>query len=216
MSSVGDAATAVRRQLSGTNMIDEWGMDPDAVAASRRLAQLRWRASVAGLAHVPERGPALLVANRRPLGLTPLLVATALGRASGRAVRFTGIADVPPVASLLRRAGGVLARPDEVRGLLRAAELVVVWCSAGPFGRRGIGPVPTAYLEAALGVGAPVVPVAVVAPPLVRRAHLQIAAPVTTSTRRGPLVAAELAEAVRRAIQQMLDDARPSSRFTCR
>jgi hypothetical protein len=214
VSAVGNAAAAVRKQLSGTNSIDEWGMDLDAVAASQQLARLRWSASVTGTDHLPDRGPALLVAGRPPLRATALLVATAIGRESGRAVRFTGIADIAPVGPLLRRAGGVIARPDEVRGLLRAGQLVVVWCPAGLVGRRRVGQVPCVYLDAALAVDAPVLPVAVMAPPpLARSARLGIGAPVVVSTGRGPIVTAELAEAVRSAIQQMLDEARPQRRW---
>jgi hypothetical protein len=208
---VGEMATLLRRQATGTNEIDPWGMDADVVAAARSLATLRWRMTVGGTEHVPSEGPALLVANRRPLGATPLLVAAAIGRETGRVVRFVGIADIAPAGPLLRRIGGVMNRQDEVAGLLRAGELPAVWCQPRITASHRVGPAPPTFLEAALAEGAPVLPVAVIAPPLARRVRIEVGPAVAARPRPGPLSVAELADAVRHAIQRMVDEASPPS-----
>jgi hypothetical protein len=210
----------VRRQATGLNEIDPWGMDHDLVGAARSLARLRWDITVGGADNVPATGGALLVANRRPLGATPLLVAAAIGRATERNVRFAGIVDIAPIGPAMRRLGGVVARPDEVAGLLRAGHLPAVWCQPRITTSHRVGPAPVPYLAAALEAGAPVLPVAVIAPPLARRVRVEVGPPVVppsrtspsrSSRRPGPLAAAELADAVRQAIQRMVDEASPPS-----
>jgi 1-acyl-sn-glycerol-3-phosphate acyltransferase len=197
------------RQATGSNDVDPWGMDPELVDLARSLAAVRWSITVGGVDHVPATGPALLVANRRVLAATPLLVAAAIGRATGREVRFTGIVDIAPVGPALRRVGGVLARPDEVAGLLRDGQLPAVWCAARSSRRVGAAPEP--FLAAAMSTGAPVLPVAVIAPPLVRRVRVEVGPPVAPRRRTGPLAVAELADAVRDAIQRIVDEASPPS-----
>jgi 1-acyl-sn-glycerol-3-phosphate acyltransferase len=184
-------------------------MDPELVGLARALAPLRWSVTVGGADHVPAEGPALLVANRRMLAGTPLLVAASIGRATGREVRFTGIADIAPFGPALRRVGGVLARPDEVAGLLRDGQLPAVWCEARSSKRVGAAPEP--FLAAAMATSAPVLPVAVIAPPFVRRVRVEVGPPVEPRRRTGPLAAAELADAVRDAIQRIVDEASPPS-----
>jgi hypothetical protein len=206
-----EVATLLRQQAMGTNEVDPWGMDPDVTSVARGLANLRWDITVGGAEHVPETGPALLVANRQPFGATPLLVATGIGRSTGRPVRFTGIADIAPVGPMLRRLGGVIARPDEVGGLLRSGELPAVWCQPLFTTRHRVGPAPVPFLEAAVAEGAPVVPVAVIAPPLARRVRIEVGPAVRVRRRKGPLAIAELADAVRQAIQRMVDEASPPS-----
>jgi hypothetical protein len=211
VSTISALATVVRHRFEGTGSVDEWGMDPAVVTLGRDLAHLRWQATVSGVEHVPERGPALLVANRRPLGATPLLVAAALGHASGRAVRFAGLPDVAPAGPLLRRLGGVLARPDEVAGVLRAGHVVTISCAPRLTRTHRVGPVPPHYLAAALAEDAPVLPVAVMAPPLAHRVRLEVGVPIPSGRARGPLAIAELEEDVRGAIQRMVDEAGPPS-----
>jgi 1-acyl-sn-glycerol-3-phosphate acyltransferase len=216
MSPLAGMATLVRHQLDGTNTVDEWGMDASMASVARDFAGLRWRASVGGAHHIPEDGGALVVANRRLFGATPLLVAAALGRATGRAVRFVGIPDIAPAGPLLRRLGGVLARPDEVAGLLRAGELAAVFCEAHLTTSQRVGRVPDTYLAAALTEGAPVVPVAVLAPLLAYRVRVEVGPPVPARHSGGPLATADLADAVRLSIQRMVDEATPPSWFFSR
>ena len=108
-----------RRHAVGANEIDPWGMDQDVVGIGRSLARLRWDITVGGADHVPATGGALLVANRRQLGATPFLVAAAVGRATGRDVRFAGIVDIAPIGPVMRRLGGVVARVDNGTWTLR-------------------------------------------------------------------------------------------------
>jgi hypothetical protein len=211
VSSGADLLSIARRQAVGANEIDPWGMDQDVVGVARALARLRWSITVGGADHVPSVGGALLVANRRPLGATPLLVAAAIGRATGRDVRFAGIVDIAPIGPAMRRLGGVVARPDEIGGLLRAGHLPAVWCQPRLTTSHRVGPAPVPYLAAALEAGAPVLPVAVIAPPLARRVRVEVGPGVRTSRRPGPLAAAELADAIRQAIQRMVDEASPPS-----
>jgi hypothetical protein len=210
MTTIAAVGRMVTRHVTGTHEVDEWGMDPDVTAAARGLAGLRWSTTVGGIEHLPVEGPALLVSNRRTLAATHLLVASALGRSSGRPIRFAGLLDVAPVGPVLRRIGGVVARPDEVAGLLRHGELPAVWCHATLTGGR-VGPAPVPYLEAALAEGAPIIPVAVIAPPLARRVRIEVGRPLPTSRRAGPLAVVDLADAVRHAIQRMADEASPPS-----
>jgi hypothetical protein len=111
----------------------------------------------------------------------------------------------------MRRLGGVVARPDEVGGLLRAGHLPAVWCQPRITTSHRVGPAPVPYLAAALEVGCPVLPVAVIAPPLARRVRVEVGPVVRTTRRPGPLAAAELADAIRAAIQRMVDEASPPS-----
>ena len=211
MSPGSDLVTVARRQAAGLNEIDPWGMDRDLIGVARSLARLRWRITVGGADHVPSTGGALLVANRRPLGATPLLVAAAIGRATERNVRFAGIVDIAPIGPAMRRLGGVVARPDEIGGLLRAGHVPAVWCQPRVTTSHRVGAAPVPYLAAALDAGVPVLPVAVIAPPLARRVRVDVGPPMQTSRRPGPLAAAELADTIRQAIQRMVDEASPPS-----
>jgi hypothetical protein len=206
-----DLLSIARRQAVGANEIDPWGMDQDVVGIGRSLARLRWDITVGGADHVPVTGGALLVANRRPLGATPLLVAAAVGRATGRDVRFAGIVDIAPIGPIMRRLGGVVARPDEIGGLLRAGHVPAVWCQPRITTRHRVGPAPVPYLAAALEAGVPVLPVAVIAPPFARRVRVEVGPAVRTTGRPGPLAVAELADGTRAAIQRMVDETSPPS-----
>lgn len=213
MNRLASAGAALHRQFAGTNSVDEWGMDADTVGLTRFFASLRWHTDVVGAAHVPPRGPALLIANRRSFDTTPVLVATTLGGACGRPVRFAGVPDLAPLGPFLRRSGGVIARPDEIAGLLRAGEVAAVWCTSPLLDPRRVGPAPLPYLEVAVELHVPVVPVAVNAAPLGRRARVEAAPPIDTSKARGPLATTELAELVRRTIQRLTDEVNPLARL---
>jgi hypothetical protein len=211
VSPVSDLLTIAGRQAVGANEIDPWGMDRDIVGIARSLARLRWHITVGGADNVPSSGGALLVANRRPFGATPLLVAAAIGRATERDVRFAGIVDIAPIGPAMRRLGGVVARPDEIGGLLRAGHLPAVWCQPRITMSHRVGTAPVPYLATALDAAAPVLPVGVIAAPLARRVRVEVGPPLRTSRRPGPLAVAELADAIRQAIQRMVDEASPPS-----
>ena len=72
------------------------------------------------------RTGALIVVNARRYALTPVFTALALTARPGRPVRFVGRPDIAPMGAFARRLGGLLDRPDEVAGALRAGELLVI------------------------------------------------------------------------------------------
>ena len=148
-----NVAAAVRRQVNGTNEVDAWGMDHDVAALARSLAVLRWDITVGGDQHVPSDGPALLVANRRVLAATPLLVAAAVGRATGRAVRFAGITDIAPHRPRAA-AGRGASSPGRTRWPACSGRASFPRCGASPTSASVIESVrrPTPYLAAALDV----------------------------------------------------------------
>jgi hypothetical protein len=206
-------AQLVRRRFDGTNPVDEWGLDADLMRAVAPLFGLRWSVDVDGAEQVPAAGPVLLVASRR-LGLSePFVVAAGVGRATGRLVRPLGVPDVAPVGPVLRRLGGVLDRPDELAGLLRAGELAAAFCGRQPRPRHRAGAVDPAVAAAAIATGAPVLPVAAVGREAGRRWRIVIGPPVRQLRRKGPLAAVELADAIRAGVQDLLDEAFPPSRL---
>lgn len=196
----------IRRRLSGDYDIDEWGLDPELVAACDPLFAARWGISVLGAENLPTVGGALLVFNRR-LGVSePWVVARGVRQATGRFVRTVGAPDRAPVGPLLRHFGGVLDRPDEIAGLLRAGQLVGVPMKREVRNREHAGALHVARVQAAIDCGCPVVPVAAIGRELGREWKLVIGAPVAPRRRAGPLAAAELVEATRAAVQLQLDD----------
>ena len=179
------ALSVLRRQAAGANEVDPWGMDPELVGLARALAPLRW--SITRRRRRPRAGDGA----RAPRGQPPAVGGHPAPRRRGHrsapraaTVRFTGIADIAPLGPALRRVGGVLARPDEVAGLLRDGELPAVWCEARSSRRVGAAPEP--FLAAAMATGAPVLPVAVIAPPLVRRVRVEVGPPVAPRRRDRP------------------------------
>jgi hypothetical protein len=203
----------MRRRLDGSYTVDEWGLDTDLVQMVSPLLAIRWHVLVEGHEHLPETGPALLVFNRRAGWSEPFVVSRGIRHATGRYVRVTGAPDIAPVGPALRRLGAVLARPDEVGGLLRADQLVAVGLGTSLRHRQLAGAAPAALLAPALVTGAEVLPVAVLGREVGRRWRLVIGPPVESPTTRGPLAAAELADRVRAGVQSLLDDAFPPGRF---
>jgi hypothetical protein len=103
----------------------------------------------------------------------------------------------------------VLARPDEVAGLLRAGEVVGVLLDRDVRQRAHAGAVPSALFAPAFEQGAPVLPVALVGRELGRSWRVRIGEPVTHPEGRGPLAMAALADRARAGVQQLLDEALP-------
>lgn len=199
------------RRLRGQYDVDEWGLDPEMVAALDPLFGLRWGISVEGAENLPVVGGALLVYNRR-LGVSePWVVARGIRQATGRFVRTVGAPDRAPVGPLLRHFGGVLDRPDEIAGLLRAGQLVGVPMRRDIRNREHAGALHVARVQAAIDCGCPVVPVAAVGRELGREWKIVIGAPVKPRRKAGPLAAAELVEATRAAVQTHLDDGQSGS-----
>jgi hypothetical protein len=197
----------IRRRINGRYVIDPFGADPqlqDLVAPvfSRTIA-----VRVTGAEHVPSAGPALLVTNRGLGVLEPTALSVAVRQECGRRLRIVGTIEVPVVSDLLRKLGSVGAYPDDLGALLRAGHLAAL-----PLGvtwrRTGGGVPPTEILVAALGY--PVVPVRVrpggpLGLPLTPwRVHFGAPFQVGAIGDRDPLSTAELAEAVREAVLDLV------------
>lgn len=211
-----------RRRVDGTFDVDPWGLDPDLVSLVGRLVpSLTVRTSGGG--RLPD-GPALCLWRGAGPGLLPLVVG--LGSTSTRPVRFCGVPDLGPLRAVASRLGGVGGHPADVRGLLRAGNLVAVRLdndhSLGEEALAGVGwagedigrgtradPtvqewLPDEAVEAAIEVGAPVVPVAVRVPrPWSPLARVAVGAPVPTRTRFAARSLAEVAEGVAAAFRSL-------------
>ncbi|HEU4841463.1 MAG TPA: hypothetical protein VFT09_08475 [Ilumatobacteraceae bacterium] len=202
------AASAAARQVAavGTWHVDDWGRDPALVGAAGQLAALRWSTVVGGADHLPVRAGGLIVVNARRYALAPVHAALAITHVTGRAVRFVGRPDVAPLGALARRMGGLLARPDEVAGALRAGELLVMGTSATVHPRR-VGRVDHRLIGAAVATKAAVFPAATASSPWSRSARIEIGTAMRPGRRRrGPLIELELADQVEQRIKRILDE----------
>src|SRR6187431_1410671 len=118
------ALIAPIRPFLPADAVDDWGRDDHLIHQISPLLRLRWDVRVGGEHHLPARAGALLVTNNRRFSASPVYVAWALGEATGRPVRFVGRTDIAPMGTALRRVGGLLHDPAEVRGALRHGEIV--------------------------------------------------------------------------------------------
>jgi 1-acyl-sn-glycerol-3-phosphate acyltransferase len=176
---------ALRRRISTLGMsersgeVDEFGMDEAVLRRARPLLDFLyeryWRVDLAGVEHLPEKGPCLMVANHS--GLLPydgLMLAHAVEREhpSHERPRFF-VADwlmtLPFVQPYLARLGGVRACRENAERLLGAGRFVAVFPEGVKgaakvfreryrlkrFGRGGV-------IRVALETGAPLVPVGIV------------------------------------------------------
>jgi hypothetical protein len=202
----------VRRRIGGRFSIDAFGGDAQLMDVAGRLLTIGIRVDVEHGERVPRVGGALVVANRGLGVIEPAALAVAVRKVAGRRLRVIGAPDVPVVGDLLRKAGALGYRPDDVAALLRAGHL-----AAAPLGptwlRTGAGAPPRELLAAILGF--PVVPVAVLpggpARLPVRPWRVVVGPVVETGTYAVPgdtLAAAELAERTRAAVNRLLEAAR--------
>lgn len=196
----------LRRRFRGTYEVDPWGLDGDLVELLSPLWSLRYGIEVERSDQVPVDGPALLVANRRFGASEPFVLTRGVRLATSRPVRCVGVPDVAPVGPALRRLGGVLGRPDEVAGLLRAGQVVGVLLGRDVRPRTA-GPAPEPLFGPAFEQGVPVLPVALLGREVGRSWRVRIGEPVPHPDGRGPLAAAELADRTRAAVQRLLDEA---------
>jgi len=202
------AAFAAAQQVAGVGCwhVDDWGRDPALVDIAVRAGELRWRTVLGGADRLPVRAGALIVVNARRYALATVHAALVLSAATGRPVRFVGRPDVAPVGALARRLGGLLARPDEIAGALRAGELLVMAATPALHPRR-VGRVDHHLIGAAVATRAAVFPAATASSPWSRSARIEIGPAVRPGRRRrGPLIELELADMVEQRIRRLLDE----------
>ena len=205
----GELRAFAETRVAGEYEVDPWGFDRDVYNLAARVARWRWHVDVIGATNLSVDGPALLVVNRRFGMSEPAVIAMGVYEATGRRVRPVGVPDFAVIGSLLRRVGGVLDAPAEIRGLLRAGEVVVAPCTRQLFGGDQPGVLRSAALGAALAVGAPVLPVAVSGSELGRSWRVRIGETVAVRPRRGvhlDQLAVELADAARDALAALLSE----------
>jgi len=203
-----DPLRFLRRRFDGHYPIDPFGGDPQLQDLLAPIGRLTLPVRVEGPGRLPEIGPALLVVNRG-LGLAePVALHQAVRREVGRRLRVVGIPDLPLVGDGLRKLGSVAQYPEDLGAVLRAGHLAALPL-AHTWLRQGAGTPPVRMLVAALGF--PVYPVAMV--PVgpfgfpVAGWRVRIGAPIRLDVERGsgdPLAAAELAEAARLAVDDLL------------
>lgn len=212
-----------RRRLDGTFDVDPWGLDPDLLSLVGRLVPAA-TVRTAGGGRLPD-GPALCLWRGDWTGVLPLVVG--LGASATRPVRFCGVPDIGPLRAVASRLGGVGGAPADLRGLLRAGNLVAVrldnahgpgeealagvgW--AGEATARSGAPgepfvhewLPDEAVEAAMDVGAPVVPIVVRgARPWSPLARVSVGTPVPTRTRLAARSLAEVAEGLATSFRQL-------------
>jgi 1-acyl-sn-glycerol-3-phosphate acyltransferase len=159
--------------------VDEFGYDPKFTQTVLPLFEflytMWWRVEPSGVDHIPDEGPALIVANHS--GVLPwdgLMINLAVrhehpARRACRMLALDMFALLPLLAPLLARSGAVRANQENGERLLRKGELVGVF----PEGVKGVGkPFKERYrlarfgrggfVRLALRTGAPIVPAAVV------------------------------------------------------
>lgn len=201
-----DVADVLTRRVKGTYSIDPWGFDAELTSLIAGASRLWWSIELRGADHVPAEGPALVVFTRRYGIAEPYVIAAAVHRTK-RPLRVVGVADMPVVGPALRRLGGVLARPEEMKALFRVGEVVAIPLSRTPRDRLDPGAIDPVLLDPVLRLGVPVLPAALAGRELGRRWCVEIGAPIHTTLRSGPLADAELAEQIRGHAAAMLGHA---------
>lgn len=199
---------AARRRWSGRYAVDEFGGDPHLQDFLLAPVVGRIPLQVVDGGRLPRLGPALLVANRGPGLLESLVLSGAVQREVRRRLRLVGMPNPPLLGTLTHKLGGVGRRAGDVAAVLRAGHLAAAPLAVSLPG-TGVGEVPRAVIAATLGF--PLIPVAVkaggpaglpVGPWVVSVG--EVLSPPEGAEPGDPLAAAELSEAVRAAIAEML------------
>ncbi|HEY3733273.1 MAG TPA: lysophospholipid acyltransferase family protein [Streptosporangiaceae bacterium] len=175
-----EAAGFVQRRISGEFETDEFGFDPEFNATllmpvARMLYRNWFRVRMRGLEHIPDIGPALVVANHGgvlPFDMIMVQAGLFYEHPGHRTLRLLGadlIYEMPALARLARKSGHTHASRAEASRLLAAGELVGV-CPEGfkgtgklfseryrlaRFGRGG-------FAVTAMRAGVPIIPCAIV------------------------------------------------------
>lgn len=197
----------IRRRLDGRYAIDAFGADPQLQDLLAPIVSRLVRVRTSGSEFIPADGPALFVANRGLGFLEPAALSVAIRSETRRRLRVIGATDLPILGDLARKFGSFASYPGDLGAVLRAGHLAAL-----PLGvtwlRTGGGMPPTELLVAALGY--PVIPVSVrpggpLGLPLTPW-RVSIGEPIVVGVlgARDQLSAAELAEAVRSAVQNLV------------
>ncbi|MBI2342404.1 MAG: acyltransferase family protein [Deltaproteobacteria bacterium] len=142
---VGQIKSIYARLTSIIETDDEFGMDPVFVNMLRPVFKFLyndwWRVTADGIKNIPQKGPAIIVANHGgmlPFDAVMLNMAVYNNHKSKRNVRFlvADFVDNFPILSLfIQRAGGVKASHENASRLLSKGEVICVF----PEGTHGIG-----------------------------------------------------------------------------
>ena len=140
------AEDALVRWIAGDHEVDGSGFDPEFnqnvfMPLFRPLYRSWFRVQMRGIEHVPDSGPALVVANHS--GVLPfdaLMLQAGLfdEHPRHRVLRVLSadlVYEVPFLSDLARRSGHIRAEPEQAAQVLRAGHLVGVF----PEGFKGIG-----------------------------------------------------------------------------
>ncbi len=200
--------TLVQRRWSGRFALDPFGLDPQLSDAFAPVLGKAVRVDVDGGEHIPRVGPAVLMMNRGFGVIEPTALSIAVVRETGRRPRVTGAPRVAFLGAALRRFGAISSTADDIHAALASGHLVIVPMGA-TWLRGRAGTPPLELLQSIMEFA--VVPIAVrpggpfgtaIAPWRVRvGAPVQLDPPVPAGD---PLGAAELGEAVRRAVDNLL------------
>ena len=205
ISALQSLSQSATNRLMSTWDIDDWGRDDSLVRVADVLMRVRWTTTSGGLELLPSDGPAVVVVNTRRFHLTQWWVAVTLSADIGQPVRFVGRSDTAPFGSFARRLGGLLARPDEIAGVLRDGQIVVLGLS-GTLDPRHVGSCDPRLLGPAVEQRVPVFPAAVSAPNSSRTARIEIAPAISPPRRRrGPLSELELARRIEARVGDVLE-----------
>jgi 1-acyl-sn-glycerol-3-phosphate acyltransferase len=170
----------LRHRLTGDYEVDEFGFDKQLTESVflpllRPLYRAWFRIETYGVKHLPEDGPALIVANHSgTVAVDAVMLAVAVHdeHPAKRFLRLLGadfVFRMPGLSEVARKSGSTLACNPDAERLLRAGELVGVF----PEGFKGVGkPFAERYklqrfgrggfVSAALRTGTPIVPASIV------------------------------------------------------
>lgn len=200
----------VKRRFRGQYAVDRFGADPVLVDITSNLAGLFVRAAVHGGEHLPERGPAVIIANRSQV-IAPTVLAIGVRSAVNRRLRVVGVPNMPIASGIAEAVAALRPNHHDIGAALRSGYLVAMPAGESWF-VGGHGHPSISILRAA--VGYPVIPayIAVGGPgPLpIRPWQLYFGAPISVEvgeTDHDPLAAAELAERIGPAIASLKESA---------
>jgi 1-acyl-sn-glycerol-3-phosphate acyltransferase len=177
---VAGALSLLRHRLTGDYEVDEFGFDKQLTESVflpllRPLYRSWFRIETFGIKHLPDEGPALIVANHSgTVAIDAVMLAVAVHdeHPAKRFLRLLGadfVFRMPGLSEVARKSGGTLACNPDAERLLRAGELVGVF----PEGFKGVGkPFAERYklqrfgrggfVSAALRTGTPIIPASIV------------------------------------------------------